>query len=238
MRHKIWFDNDDMVIIQAYTWEAEGYDKVKNHMRVVGTKAVSQAAYDLAPERMMQLASAIFIKCFVDRFGITKATSEVTNEIIKLRKSGGVSIANIFKTLWHKFINNKVPLTDKDEKVIFKQEILVNPGNMPLEGTLPLNRGTWWFYPDVVEPWGSSHGELSRSPHSPGDAVATPQVVIGKCPSEKCKKKKHRVEKKNPPTRASVPYGCLSRNRLLEVKVLVLFSVRFCVVVVQCSSRV
>ncbi|CAH2216376.1 jg3181 [Pararge aegeria aegeria] len=39
--------------------------------------------------------------------------------------------------------------------------------------------------PDVVEPWGSSHGELSRSPHSPGDAVATPQVVIGKCPSEK-----------------------------------------------------
>ncbi|CAH2262320.1 jg26871 [Pararge aegeria aegeria] len=38
--------------------------------------------------------------------------------------------------------------------------------------------------PDVVEPWGSSHGELSRSPHSPGDAVATPQVVIGKCPSE------------------------------------------------------
>ncbi|CAH2234484.1 jg1626 [Pararge aegeria aegeria] len=36
--------------------------------------------------------------------------------------------------------------------------------------------------PDVVEPWGSSHGELSRSPHSPGDAVATPQVVIGKCP--------------------------------------------------------
>ncbi|CAH2232154.1 jg20829 [Pararge aegeria aegeria] len=34
--------------------------------------------------------------------------------------------------------------------------------------------------PDVVEPWGSSHGELSRSPHSPGDAVATPQVVSGK----------------------------------------------------------
>ncbi|CAH2232311.1 jg26313 [Pararge aegeria aegeria] len=29
-----------------------------------------------------------------------------------------------------------------------------------------------------------SHGELSRSPHSPGNAVATPQVVIGKCPSE------------------------------------------------------
>ncbi|CAH2232239.1 jg2961 [Pararge aegeria aegeria] len=27
-------------------------------------------------------------------------------------------------------------------------------------------------------------GELSRSPHSPGDAVATPQVVIVKCPSE------------------------------------------------------
>ncbi|CAH2233163.1 jg17789 [Pararge aegeria aegeria] len=45
--------------------------------------------------------------------------------------------------------------------------------------------------PDVVEPWGSSHGELWRSPHSPGDAVATPQVVIGKCPSEKAKKKKH-----------------------------------------------
>ncbi|CAH2261524.1 jg20150 [Pararge aegeria aegeria] len=44
--------------------------------------------------------------------------------------------------------------------------------------------------PDVVEPWGSSHGELSRSPHSPGDAVATPQVVIGKCPSEKAKKQK------------------------------------------------
>ncbi|CAH2245010.1 jg6950 [Pararge aegeria aegeria] len=38
------------------------------------------------------------------------------------------------------------------------------------------------FPPDVVEPWGSSHDELS--PHSPGDAVATPQVVIGKCPSE------------------------------------------------------
>ncbi|CAH2236789.1 jg8548 [Pararge aegeria aegeria] len=38
--------------------------------------------------------------------------------------------------------------------------------------------------PDVVEPWGSFHGELSRSPHSPGDAVATPQVVSGKCPSE------------------------------------------------------
>ncbi|CAH2244307.1 jg19671 [Pararge aegeria aegeria] len=34
--------------------------------------------------------------------------------------------------------------------------------------------------PDVVEPWGSSHGELSRSPHSPSDAVATPQVVSGK----------------------------------------------------------
>ncbi|CAH2217805.1 jg22271 [Pararge aegeria aegeria] len=47
------------------------------------------------------------------------------------------------------------------------------------------------FPPDVVEPWGSSHGELSRSPHSPGDAVATPQVVIGKCPSEKAKKKKY-----------------------------------------------
>ncbi|CAH2248051.1 jg12747 [Pararge aegeria aegeria] len=29
-----------------------------------------------------------------------------------------------------------------------------------------------------------SHGELSRLPHSPGD-VANPQVVIGKCPSEK-----------------------------------------------------
>ncbi|CAH2270003.1 jg6478 [Pararge aegeria aegeria] len=41
--------------------------------------------------------------------------------------------------------------------------------------------------PDVVEPWGSSHGELSRSTHSPGDAEATPQVVIGKCPSEKAK---------------------------------------------------
>ncbi|CAH2227077.1 jg16688, partial [Pararge aegeria aegeria] len=41
------------------------------------------------------------------------------------------------------------------------------------------------LHPDVVEPWGSSHGELSRSPHSRGDAVATPQVVIGKCPSEK-----------------------------------------------------
>ncbi|CAH2244702.1 jg1357 [Pararge aegeria aegeria] len=40
------------------------------------------------------------------------------------------------------------------------------------------------FSPDVVEPWGSSHGEVSRSPHSPGDAVATPQVVICKCPSE------------------------------------------------------
>ncbi|CAH2246191.1 jg3680 [Pararge aegeria aegeria] len=38
--------------------------------------------------------------------------------------------------------------------------------------------------PDVAEPWGSSHGELSRSPHSPGDAVATPQVVSGKCLSE------------------------------------------------------
>ncbi|CAH2238044.1 jg21656 [Pararge aegeria aegeria] len=25
------------------------------------------------------------------------------------------------------------------------------------------------FPPDVVEPWGSSHGELSRSPHSPGN---------------------------------------------------------------------
>ncbi|CAH2230862.1 jg15300 [Pararge aegeria aegeria] len=42
-----------------------------------------------------------------------------------------------------------------------------------------------------IEPWGSSHGELSRSPHSPGDAVATPQVVIGKCPSEKAKKSMH-----------------------------------------------
>ncbi|CAH2267079.1 jg8343 [Pararge aegeria aegeria] len=46
--------------------------------------------------------------------------------------------------------------------------------------------------PDVVEPWGSSHGELSRSPHSPGDAIATPQVVIGKRPSEKAKKKTER----------------------------------------------
>ncbi|CAH2229427.1 jg14886 [Pararge aegeria aegeria] len=38
--------------------------------------------------------------------------------------------------------------------------------------------------PDVVELWGSSHGELSHSPHSAGDAVATPPsnlpVVIGK----------------------------------------------------------
>ncbi|CAH2235763.1 jg7621 [Pararge aegeria aegeria] len=41
--------------------------------------------------------------------------------------------------------------------------------------------------PDDVELWGSSHAELSRSPHSPGDAIATPQVVIGKCPSEKAK---------------------------------------------------
>ncbi|CAH2240705.1 jg13944 [Pararge aegeria aegeria] len=47
--------------------------------------------------------------------------------------------------------------------------------------------GSWgWCQspPDVVEPWGSSHGDLSRSPHSPEDAVATPQVVIGKCPYE------------------------------------------------------
>ncbi|CAH2242520.1 jg3835 [Pararge aegeria aegeria] len=44
------------------------------------------------------------------------------------------------------------------------------------------------FSPDVVEPRGSSHGELSRSPHSPSNAVATPQVAIGKCPSEKEKK--------------------------------------------------
>ncbi|CAH2236671.1 jg20890 [Pararge aegeria aegeria] len=40
------------------------------------------------------------------------------------------------------------------------------------------------FPPDVVELWGSSHGELSRSSHSPDDAVETPQVFIGKCPSE------------------------------------------------------
>ncbi|CAH2270063.1 jg16523 [Pararge aegeria aegeria] len=45
---------------------------------------------------------------------------------------------------------------------------------------------------DVVEPWGSSYSELSRSPYSPGDAVATSQVVIGKCPSENKKKIKQR----------------------------------------------
>ncbi|CAH2242978.1 jg13421 [Pararge aegeria aegeria] len=50
------------------------------------------------------------------------------------------------------------------------------------------NSQTHYLPPDVVEPWGSSHGELSSSPHSPGDAVATPQVVIGKSPSEKAKK--------------------------------------------------
>ncbi|CAH2233602.1 jg16190 [Pararge aegeria aegeria] len=50
----------------------------------------------------------------------------------------------------------------------------------PSRGPSPRRR-----HPRVdVEPWGSSHGELSRSPHSPGDVVATPQVVIGKCPSE------------------------------------------------------
>ncbi|CAH2218666.1 jg13617 [Pararge aegeria aegeria] len=42
------------------------------------------------------------------------------------------------------------------------------------------SQSTHLIPPDVVEQWGSS---LSRSPRSPG-AVATPQVVIGKCPSE------------------------------------------------------
>ncbi|CAH2268554.1 jg2241 [Pararge aegeria aegeria] len=36
----------------------------------------------------------------------------------------------------------------------------------------------------VVEPWGSSHGELSRLPHSPSDAVATHQC----CPHEEAGK--------------------------------------------------
>ncbi|CAH2239879.1 jg4564 [Pararge aegeria aegeria] len=34
--------------------------------------------------------------------------------------------------------------------------------------------------PDVVEPWGSSHDKLSRSPRFPGDAVATPQWLSGR----------------------------------------------------------
>ncbi|CAH2207497.1 jg27885, partial [Pararge aegeria aegeria] len=41
-----------------------------------------------------------------------------------------------------------------------------------------------YFPSDIIEPWRSTHGELSGSPHSPGDAVTTPQVVIGKCPSK------------------------------------------------------
>ncbi|CAH2243572.1 jg12883 [Pararge aegeria aegeria] len=36
------------------------------------------------------------------------------------------------------------------------------------------------YFPPMSEPWGSFQCELSRSTHSPGDAVATPQVVIGK----------------------------------------------------------
>lgn len=123
IKHKLWFDNTELVTVQCYDWEAEGYDTAKNHMRlirflapkklvndtvcyaygldhnkfsvaniyhalrsfstrVVGTKAVCQAAYDMDPKSLLQLASAIFIKCFVDRFGITRATSEVTTEIV------------------------------------------------------------------------------------------------------------------------------------------------------------
>ncbi|CAH2235050.1 jg5027 [Pararge aegeria aegeria] len=37
-------------------------------------------------------------------------------------------------------------------------------------------------FPNVVEPWGSSHDEHSRSPPLPGDAVTTPQVVISFSP--------------------------------------------------------
>lgn len=185
IKHKLWFDNTELVTVQCYDWEAEGYDTVKNHMRlvrflapkklvndtmcyaygldhnkfsvaniyhalrsfstrVVGTKAVCQAAYDMDPKRLLQLASAIFIKCFVDRFGITRATSEVTSEIVKLRDQKGLSIGQIFRNLWLKFVTPTAPQPENSDNVMFK-EVIDNPGQVPLEGTSPLNEGKFWF---------------------------------------------------------------------------------------------
>ncbi|CAH2247481.1 jg27961 [Pararge aegeria aegeria] len=74
---------------------------------------------------------------------------------------------------------------------------------------------------DVVEPWGSSHGELSRSPHSPGDAVATPQVVSGKCPSEKVKDGIQRIFRylspRDPRTLESSVAGTMGRCHLIHL---------------------
>lgn len=96
------------------------------------------------PKRLLQLASAIFIKCFVDRFGITRATSEVTSEIVKLRDQKGLSIGQIFRNLWLKFVTPTAPQPENSDNVMFK-EVIDNPGQVPLEGTSPLNEGKFWF---------------------------------------------------------------------------------------------
>lgn len=70
--------------------------------RVVGTKAVCEASYQLSPTRLHQLAIAIFIKAFSERYTVQKVTTELTNEINELRNSPGFSIVNMWKRLIHR----------------------------------------------------------------------------------------------------------------------------------------
>ncbi|CAH2229407.1 jg14866 [Pararge aegeria aegeria] len=79
----------------------------------------------------------------------------------------------------------RILLATRSADLCLNSQINVEPSRGPSPRRMHPRVDISHFPPDVVEPWGSSHGELSRSPHSPGDAVATPQVVIGKCPSEK-----------------------------------------------------
>ncbi|CAH2243684.1 jg26157 [Pararge aegeria aegeria] len=62
--------------------------------------------------------------------------------------------------------------------------------------------------------YSSFHGELSRSPHFPGDTIATPQVVIGKCPSEK--EKKDTIQSYMDSNDAKKPPGVLVVNHLIK----------------------
>ncbi|CAG4957221.1 unnamed protein product [Parnassius apollo] len=98
----------------------------------------------MEPKRMLQLASAIFIKCFVDRFGITRAISEVIAEIVRLREQKSMSVIQVFKNLWLKFLTPTTPQPLDSDNILYKENF-ENPGNIPLEGVSPLNDGKYWF---------------------------------------------------------------------------------------------